>query len=124
MRAYLLSIVVAIFCVTFPGSVFTKDAVKTSEKDASGTIQFEKVTYGLPVGFPSAEEILRELPEASRRKTGSIKCDLLFYRVEPARHFPGLGNGRMATAHFKCTVSTDSGDEFVYIAHDRLLPEK
>ena len=69
-------------------------------------------------------EIMRAVPTKNQAKIESVRYDSLVYRVDPPRHFPGVGRAQLVHVHFKCTVVCEGREELVYIDRDRLVAQK
>jgi RNA polymerase sigma factor (sigma-70 family) len=98
---------------------------KLPNSEPATTTLIGNLAVTLPFAVPTAEEILRALPAKARPKDARIQCELLNYKLDDARDYPGVGRARLVHVHFKCTVSTEGGGvEIVYIDRDHLIPQK
>jgi len=80
------------------------------------------VSYTLPFKRLSSTEIRRAIPDGTVFPgNGEIQCELLTYNTEGAKNHPIIGCARLASVHFKCTVTSG---ETVHIVHFHLIPAK
>jgi hypothetical protein len=100
------------------------DPPKLLRPDPATTIAVGDVTYRLPFALPSGQEILEALPAKAGPMNARIQCELLEYRLDGPRMYPGEGRACLAKAHFKCTVFADKSSEVVYIDRNFLFAEK
>jgi polysaccharide export outer membrane protein len=71
---------------------------------------------------PSADEIVRALPESWAKVELKFTFELISYDVDEEQSFPLVGRARLAHAHWKCTVFSDLGVEVIYLDRSHLMP--
>jgi hypothetical protein len=120
----MLWLVVILAALATASSVAADDPVMPIGSGQESVLKIGDVSYNLPFGLPSREEILQALPAKDRPKSTRIECELLLYQLNAPRVYPGVGRARLAQVHFRCVVSADGRDEVVYIDRDHLIVEQ
>jgi len=74
--------------------------------------------------YPTEAEILAELPTAPPRHGLRISFHVSAPRMGPLRNFPQVGQARLVSYLFRCTVHSNRGREVVYIEKGELRQAK
>ena len=81
--------------------------------------------YLQPFALPSEEEILKALAQDQSVPKNRIKCEWSNFRMESPRFYPNIGQGRVAFATYKFSVTDHQGKEiFGYTEQTKFIPSK